>query len=88
MATYKMAASKMAVSKMASIVVLRPSTTLFSVVTLDQPLYSKAKKIILDSPPGSHLEYIVLVVGEIHTPVNFRLSDCYIDGRHITKLAF
>ena len=48
------------------------------------PIYWMATKIILDSPPGSHFESIVLVVGEIQTPVNLLLSDwTFMDGTEL-----
>ena len=40
------------------------------VVTFDQPLYWKAQEIVLDSPPGSHLKSIVLLLGGFHTFMN------------------
>ena len=46
-----------------------------SVFSLDQPLYWKVTTIILDSPPDSYLESIVVVVGGIHTSVNLLLND-------------
>ena len=80
--------SKMATSKMAFLCYLAPRHHFVPVVTFDQPLYSKATEIILDSPPCSLLETIVFVVGGIHTFVNWVLSDWYTDGQHRTKLAF
>ena len=40
------------------------------VVTFDQPLYWKASEIIEDSPSGSHLKSIVLLLGCFHTFMN------------------
>ena len=61
----------MAIFKMAAFYVCIASKHHFvSVFSLDQSLYGKVTNIILDSPPGSHLESIVDVVGGIHMSVN------------------
>ena len=57
---FKMATSKMAISKMAFHFCIGSKHHFVSVFKLDQPLYWKVTKIILDSPPGSHLESIVV----------------------------
>ena len=83
-----MTTSKMAISKMAFHFCIASKHDYVSVSSLDEPLYWKVTNIILDSPPGSHLESIVVVVGGIHTSVNLLLSDWYTNGWHRTKLAF
>ena len=40
------------------------------VITFGQPLYWKATVIIQESPPGSHLKTIVLLLGGIYTFMN------------------
>lgn len=44
------------------------------VVTFDQPLFWKASNIISDSPPGSHLRNIVLLLGNFHTFMNLLIT--------------
>ena len=88
MAVSKMAVSKMAVSKMAFHFCIASEQHFVSIVTLDQPLCWKATHIIPDSPPGSHLESFVLVVGGIHMFGNLLLSDWYTNGWRMTKLTF
>ena len=83
-----MATSKMAISNMSFHFCIASKHHFVSVFSLDQPLYWRVTKIILDSPPGSHLESIVVVVGGIRTSVNLLLSDWYTNGWHRTKLAF
>ena len=45
-------------------------------------------EIIINLPPGSQFESIVLVIGGFQVFMNLQLSDWYTDGWHITKLAF
>ena len=79
-----MATSKMAISKMEFHLCIASKRHFVSVFSLDQPLYWNVTKIILDSPPGSHLESIVVVVGGIQTSVNLPLIDWYTNGWHRT----
>ena len=73
----------MATSKMAFLCYLASMHHFVHIVTFDQPyVYSKATEIILDSPPCSLLETIVLVVGDCDTFVDLLLSDLYTDGSH------
>ena len=67
---FKMSTSKMAISKMAFQFCIASKHHFVSVFSLDQPLYWKVTKIILDSPIGSHLESIAVVAGGIHMSVN------------------
>ena len=69
----------MATSKMAFLCYIASKHHFVSVVTFDQPLYSKVTEILLDPPPCSLLETTVLVVGGFHTFVNLLLSDWYTD---------
>ena len=80
--------SNMATSKMAFLCYIASKHLFVPVVTFDQPLYSQATYILLDSPRCSLLETIVLVVVDFHTFVNLLLSDWYTDRWHRTKLAF
>ena len=84
-----MATSKMAISKMAFHFGKCVQAQLcFRIFIGPAAIYWKVTNIVLDSPPGSYLESIVVVVGGIHTSVNLLLSDWYTNGWHRTKLAF
>ena len=69
----------MVISDMACLYYIASKHHLVPVVTFYQPLYWKAIEIIIDFPPCSLLEIIVLVVGGFHTFVNLLLSDWYTD---------